>query len=679
MSTLEGLIAPPCIGDPNDLVSLVDRLRAESAGPFGGLNSNGLSKWPTDATAIALQAEALLRGEWRVFDHPMRLGESAPAWRVHPLSGVATALEHFSKIPFAGDELGGDLKYIWEINRHAELLRLAQAYHLSNDERFATRVCELIESWIADNPPYYGVNWASALEVSFRGIAWCWIWKLTSRSNAWTEDRAGKLLWILAQSARFIERYDSIQHSPNTHLTGEALGLLYIGTSFSMLSDAAKWAARGRDILLSEIPHQFLDDGFHYERSTGYHRYNLEFYLHALALAQSLGAKWAEPIKEPLRRALGVTLALRKPDGDWPVFGDEDGGVALRLWAGSARSQAPLLALGAALLNDPSLAVGCDAESASLAWWMGIRTYPPTQPTLTPSTEFKHAGYFVAHDCIDAVPWYCVVDAGPHGGDLTGHAHTDVGHVELSVGRESVFVDPGCAIYASDSHRRDWYRALRAHATLSVDDAELARPRGPFGWETIAPSPQVSIENSDRLWQCRVLYTISSIGISHERVVLLVRGVGLVIVDRVIGAGTHSVRWNWPLGKQLAPSDFASDSAAMPASGVRMFWSCNSEPTLDSLISSRRSRTYGHEELVNAISCQVTTSSWPVEMITIVCPVSSTRPLVSRVDGSTLVSFNAERILRLAPGRTPVLTDPDCSRERLRDGATSGAATYGEL
>ena len=52
-----------------------------------------------------------------------------------------------------------------------------------------------------------------------------------------------RLLKFLEVSARHVERYLSTYFSPNTHLTGEALGLLYIGTQFPELAGARIAAA----------------------------------------------------------------------------------------------------------------------------------------------------------------------------------------------------------------------------------------------------------------------------------------------------------------------------------------------------------------------------------------------------------------------------------------------------
>ena len=585
---------------------LTDALRNSQARPLFLPNvSHSGEQQPPDNAAIMREGEDLLAGHWRVFDSPVELGSGFPRWRANPLGGPDVSCQHFASIRYF--DLGTDLKFIWELNRHSELLRLAQCYYLSGDERFAGRCTELLANWMEDNPPNFSINWVSALEVAFRSIAWCWIWRLTSRSVSWTPSLVARLLWTLGHAGRHLYDYDSIHHSPNTHLTGEALGLLYIGLTFPDFRASSKWKRRGIEILTSELPHQFLDDGFHFERSTGYHRYNLEFYLHALALARAADETWGEPLVPHLQRALAVSVALRKPAGDWPVIGDEDGGSAVRLWSSPSTNQAPLLALGAALLQDGRLLTNVDDCDRGLPWWMGLELPVERIAEQLSSVSMPQAGYFVALDDTTQDQWYCVVDAGPHGGGKTGHAHTDVGHVELVAGKDLILCDPGCAVYASDPVKREWYRSLRAHSCLSIDDDPLAITRGPFGWSQVAPTPFAIAEEHHDYWTCRLRYSLVNRTVTHERQVMLLRGWGLIVVDFVLGEGEHELRWHWPLAVPIEVLAPALSGASVALGKTVMTWSPR-DKLVASIHQSARSPSYGIELPSSRLELALTTS-----------------------------------------------------------------------
>src|SRR5262249_54280919 len=130
-----------------------------------------------------------------------------------------------------------------------------------------------------------GINWASSLEVAFRSLSWIWMYELLDGTPAL--PRGFRAEWLRAQAlnGRHIERYLSTYFSPNTHLLGEALALLFLGTLCPELAPAERWKSLGWEIVLQEARRQVTPDGFHFERSTCYHVYALDFFLHAAILA----------------------------------------------------------------------------------------------------------------------------------------------------------------------------------------------------------------------------------------------------------------------------------------------------------------------------------------------------------------------------------------------------------
>ena len=397
---------------------------------------------------LIAEADRIRRGCWELFGHDVMLPPETMHWAAHPLSRRPTSHERWHRLRFLNGETGGDVKWIWELNRHAHLVRLAQAYHLTGREEYATLVGRLLSRWMAQNSPGVGVNWASSLEVAIRAVAWCWIWHLTHRSSVWTADRFAELLWQLWHHARHIERFDSIHHSPNTHLTGEAVGLLYIAACFPELEASDRWIRRAVTTLDTEIDHQILADGMHFERCTGYHRYTLEFYLHASLLARDVAPDAVMRFEQATQRLATVSHALRRPDGTWPVLGDEDAGRLLRLGMSDPVDHAPLLA--ASLSAGPNDSSGVDRQAHDEAWWLfdrdqwsALEASARSRPQGPSSTALREAGYYVVSEGVATDAWYCLVDGGPHGGDRTGHAHSDCGHVEIARGPRLLEVDPG--------------------------------------------------------------------------------------------------------------------------------------------------------------------------------------------------------------------------------------------
>ena len=58
-------------------------------------------------------------------------------WRLEPVSGKRTTLDHWSKIDYLSPDVAGDKKITWELNRHAHFVTFGQAYWMTGDEKYA--------------------------------------------------------------------------------------------------------------------------------------------------------------------------------------------------------------------------------------------------------------------------------------------------------------------------------------------------------------------------------------------------------------------------------------------------------------------------------------------------------------------------------------------------------------
>src|SRR5205085_233956 len=166
-------------------------------------------------------------------------------WHLEPLSGKRAPLDHWSQIAYLNPDLAGDKKITWELNRCAHFVAFGQAYWMTGDERFATAFVEQASAWMEANPVGRGINWASSLELAFRAIAWLWALHLMAASPALDAVFVARLLKCMIAHGRHIEKYLSTYFSPNTHLTGEALGLFYLGMALPELGRGALWRDTG--------------------------------------------------------------------------------------------------------------------------------------------------------------------------------------------------------------------------------------------------------------------------------------------------------------------------------------------------------------------------------------------------------------------------------------------------
>src|SRR6185436_11254505 len=180
--------------------------------------------------------------------------------------------------------------------------------------------------------------------------------------------RVCKFLYL---NARHLETYPSTYFSPNTHLTGEALGLFYLGTLLPEFKESARWRNSGLQILLTQLARHVQSDGVYFEQSSYYHRYTTDFYLHLCILLRANGHAATSELNEKLRLLLDHLMYVTRPDGTTPLFGDDDGGRLLKLGDSPANDFRSTLATGAALFDRGDYKFVSGGASQETLWLLG--------------------------------------------------------------------------------------------------------------------------------------------------------------------------------------------------------------------------------------------------------------------------------------------------------------------
>lgn len=504
-------------------------------------------RWPSRAAEIVRSAEEIMAGRFSLLGHGALDFGDPVRWAHDPVLGVSAPDAHWSAIPYLDPRVAGDHKLVWELNRHQFLVTLGQAFALTKDEKFAQRVVALLTHWMDANPPKRGVNWASSLEVAYRAIAWSWTYRLLWRSGAMDQAFVVRWLKYFEVSARHLERYLSTYFSPNTHLTGEALGLLYIGTQLPELLGAPRWKKLGWSILTGQLQRHVRADGSYLEQATYYHRYTLDIYLHARVLGAAHALPGMARVDDAIGRLATFVAWTARADGTMPLFGDEDGGRLLFLDARACDDVRSPLATAAALVGHDTIAFAAGEPSDELAWMLGggglaiFDAVPKTAPASN-ARAFTDGGFFTMRDGWDAESAVLTVDCGPFGVDNGGHAHADTLAFDLALGDCPVFVDAGTVSYTTSSGERDSMRSSMVHNTVSLDGVSSSEPAGAFQWLQMThgvldawhatPAGAYFEGHHDG-------YTRLAAPARHRRMVLAARNGWWLVRDVVEGAGNH--------------------------------------------------------------------------------------------------------------------------------------------
>jgi hypothetical protein len=499
---------------------------------------------------VVARAETLCHGRFDLLGYRQLSFGDPPDWRLDPVSGRRAPRVHWSRIDPLDAVQVGDSKVVWELNRHQWLTQLALAHRATGDERYAETFARHVDAWMRENPPGIGINWASSLELAFRLIAWCWGLALLRDASVFTAELRDRMLAGIWAHARHIERHLSSYFSPNTHLTGEALGLFYAGVLFPELPRSARWRSLGHRVLVDESRRQVLPDGVHFEQSTCYQRYSVEIYLHFLILAHRNGLAVPAGVEGRLRRMLDFLLAVRRPDGSMPEIGDADGGWLLPLVPRAPDDLAGVFSTAAVFLGRADLAWAAGEVAPETLWLLGpsaLTTFEgltPAPPT-TASRVFPDGGYVVMRSGYAPDAHHLVFDAGPLGCPVSGgHGHADLLAIQCSAFGEPVLVDPGTYGYRNDTEWRDFFRGSAAHSSVVVDGVAQAIPAGPFRWRGRPRARLRRWDATEGVLQAEAehaAYGRLADPVLHRRRVLFVENRYWVVVDELEGAGEHRV------------------------------------------------------------------------------------------------------------------------------------------
>jgi hypothetical protein len=529
------------------------------------------SRWPAAEREVLERADRICAGEFDLLGRSRLALGSPPDWHLEPLSRKRTPLVHWTRIDHLDAEAAGEYKLVWELSRHQYFVTLGKAYLYSGDESYAETLVAHLGSWMDSNPPKRGTNWSSSLELSFRVISWVWALQFLRRSPALTPSLYLRVLKLVSLQARHVETYLSTYFSPNTHLTGEALGLFYIGTLFPELKRAAEWQRAGLRILTDQIGIQVGKDGVYFEQATYYHRYTADFYLHLLLLARENAVPVEGVVEAKLRALLDHLMFMTQPDGTTPLFGDDDGGRLVQLDARAPNDFRDTLAVGAAVFARPDYKLVSGDAPEGLLWLLGSQGLErfeslPSSPPDRASVAFREGGYFVMRDHWGADASCLTIDCGPHGVLNCGHAHADALSFVLAAGGRTFLVDPGTYTYIFPLTMRDELRRSRSHNSVTVNGESSSVPGGPFQWKRIAHSSAerwISRERFDYFAGSHRGYERPGDPVRHRRAVFFLKGAYWLIHDRLSAVGEHNVELTF----QFAPGvELATEGDRVSAS-----------------------------------------------------------------------------------------------------------------
>jgi hypothetical protein len=479
-------------------------------------------------------------------------------WNFDPISGLTFP----SGIYYKDWDLwkmrpgNADVKLPWELARCQHWTALAQAWLLTQDNRFAGEIFAQRADFDEANPVGYGVHWTCTMDIAIRAANWALALEMV-RDYPAPDDSWENAYRSLYRHGEFIRaNLENKYEVTSNHFLSNVVGLFYLARVFNESPSAQEWESFSRQAIEKEIDVQILPDGADFESSVPYHRLVAELFLGAYRVAEYAGQPLSGHLKQRLCDMVDYLFSVMRPDGLMPQLGDADDGrlhifTAYGFW--KPQDGRHLLASASAVLKTPGWIRHTEKKDLwEACWWAGGDYTEITQYEELPSVNryFQDAGV-VIHRSKTA---YLAITNGIVGTEGFGnHKHNDLLSFEYHSEGEPLIVDPGSYVYTSSLADRNLFRSTRYHNTVMIDDVEQneMNPEWIFRLFEKANPETLQYETSDD----SVIYLGRHGGYSrletpivHERKFTLGLSNGtLKLEDRLIGDGRHKVRWHFHL------------------------------------------------------------------------------------------------------------------------------------
>jgi hypothetical protein len=542
-----------------------------------------------DAAQYVAAADRIAAGKLDVFAlRGVDLG-SPPRWNRDPKTGVEAPLLFGKLIDYRNPQLVGDIKYLWEVNRHLHLVTLAQAYALSGNVRYFNVIRQHLESWFTACPYRRGPNWSSALEVAIRLINWSVTWQLLvgARSTLFRQTRGARFWqrWLesIYQHGEFVRGYFSLHSSANNHLIGEAAGLFIAALTWPHWRRTRDWLATAKAILEREALLQNAPDGVNREQAVWYQQFVLDLLLQCLLAGKANGQWFSVAYETRIETMLEYLASIMDVAGNVPMFGDSDDAPAVRL--GQESDVSPyrsLLATGAILFGRQDFKAKARVLDDKTRWLLGseadVLFHAQSEATtrLPVRQAFPEGGYYILGcDFETENEIRLIADAGPVGYlSIAAHGHADALAFTLSVGGMEFLIDPGTYAYHTQSRWRWYFRGTIAHNTVCIDGKDQSQSGGNLMWMKRARagcSLWSSTAERDVFAGWHDGYTRLADPVMHRRWISLDKVARRVVIEDTLQmAGEHDIRLSFHCSEQCQV-DPVADGYALSQGGRTLF------------------------------------------------------------------------------------------------------------
>ena len=434
-------------------------------------------------------------------------------------------------------QLKGFPEWNRDLHRLDWLVRVLIGAHFTGENAFYEFASEQIIDWHKANPPD-SAAWLDPFEVAQRINTLCWILYLGRQNAAFSNEAIESAIASIFASAQLTGNLLEY-HSPNNHLFIEALRLAQAGLLFPEIPLARNWLFTGHTLLLREVKRQILPDGVHAERSLFYHRLILEALLEWVILAKVNGHYFSQIFDDRCIAMISFLSAIRRPDGEFPQFGDG--------FRDDTFLRFDPFAIAAAELNHQVRNSTPDAHTP----WILAGKWPVEKniKRLPHGNLFEDGGFAVIGEKENDGSNHFVFDCGPFGMKAApSHGHAGCLSFEWFTQNRPMLVNSGTYSFASDLAVRNAFRGTAAHNTILVDGKDQTELESTFGAGHFEkPSVNLALFGNRHSVLEAEHYNYQRLtgNIVHRRSIVELVPSTRIIIDRITGSGKHETKAHW--------------------------------------------------------------------------------------------------------------------------------------
>lgn len=464
-------------------------------------------------------------------------------------------MDNYIDLDYSGEKRPGDVRQVWELNRHQYFVTLGKAYVLTGNEKYSKEFVDQLTDWIETNPVPYGINWLHSQETALRMQSWIWSYYFFRNSALFTKELKLLFFKMIYKHAEYTYWHLSRNPVTHNHLISEICGLIIFCFLFPEFKNSEKWFNEMMRIYNREIEKQIWEDGPSGELSTNYHLFVLDSLLIVKALLNKNGISLPLKTDNRIEKMIEYSMFMTRPDGTIPKFGDNDSGRAYRLVNLNPEDRRSYLSTGTVFYKRGDfkfVSSGFSVETLLLLGSNGFNIYNSVESREPDkkSSFFTGAGIGYFRNDWTEKSDYFAFRGGPtslRNNVSTSHNHADFLSFEFYSKGKNIFIDPGTYLYGKDDRWRFYFRKTMAHNTVEIDGNDsLNVTASRFG----VPEMYKSVLNN---LICRdefdfidmTVLSYKGIGIQHRRKVIYYKTKFLLISDILYGEEKRKVKANF--------------------------------------------------------------------------------------------------------------------------------------